>query len=147
MLSAVYIRIDRGESAISFQTSRYKRFLSSGELFSTAKTLRLIQGRRNADLPTATMVGFKRLLTPENNLPSAMAVLARFKNGSFTGASLAKSSVVFNFVGTSWRVCELIKGRTIIINKFHSLQRSNIQHEPPRSAPDIDKSHGKWPMA
>jgi hypothetical protein len=102
VLSAVYMRIARGESAISFQTSRYKRFLSSGELFNIAKTLRLIQGRRNADLPMATMMGFKRLLTPENNLPSATTALARFKNGNFTGASLAKSSVVFNFVGSSW---------------------------------------------
>lgn len=96
------MRIARGESAISFQTRRYKRFLSSGELFNTARTLRLIHGRRNADLPMATTTGFSRLLKPENNLPSATAALARFKNGSFAGVSLAKSSMVFNLVGSSW---------------------------------------------
>ena len=115
------MRIARGESAISFQTSRYKRFLSSGELFNTARTLRLIQGRRKADLPMATTTGFSRLLKPENNLPSMTAAVARFKKGSFTGAFLAKSSVVFNLVACSWRACELMEGRTIIINYFHSL--------------------------
>ncbi len=70
VLKAVYMRIARGASAISFQTSRYKRFFSSGERFNTAKTLRLTQGRRNADLPIEITMGFKRRLSPENNLPS-----------------------------------------------------------------------------
>ena len=77
------MRIARGESAISFQTSRYKRFLSSGELFNTARTLRLIQGRRNADLPMATTIGFSRLLKPENTLPSATTALARRQKWQF----------------------------------------------------------------
>ncbi len=80
------MRLARGESAMSFHTSRYKRFLSSGELFNTARTLRLIQGRRNADLPMETTMGFKRLLKPENNLPSETAALVRFKNVNLTVA-------------------------------------------------------------
>ncbi len=80
------MRIARGESAMSFQTSRYKRFLSSGERFNTARTLRLIHGRRKADLPRATTIGFKRLLRPENNRPSETAALARFKKGNLAGA-------------------------------------------------------------
>ena len=129
------MRIARGESAISFQTRRYKRFLISGELFNTARTLRFIHGRRKADLPMETRTGFSRLFRPEISLPSNTTALTRFKKGSFTGASLAKSSVVFNLVACSWRACELMEGGTIIINYFHSLWRSNIQHEPPRSAP------------
>jgi hypothetical protein len=71
---------------MSFQTSRYKRFLSSGELFKIVRTLSLIHGRRKADLPMATTKGFKRLLTPENNRPSETAALARFKKGNLAGA-------------------------------------------------------------
>ncbi len=73
------MRIARGASAMSFQTSRYKRFLSSGEVFNTARTLRLIQGLRKADLPIATTIGFKRLFSPEISLPSSTAALARFE--------------------------------------------------------------------
>ena len=71
------MRMARGDSAMSFQTSRYKRFLSSGERFNTASTLRLIQGRRSADLPTATTKGFNRLLTPLSSRPSFTAFTNR----------------------------------------------------------------------
>jgi hypothetical protein len=101
------MRIARGDSAMSFQTSRYKRFLSSGELFSTANTLRLIHDRRKADLPTVTTKGFKRLLTPESSLPSTMTALTRFINGSFCGGSVAWTSVVFKVLRRSadaWRL-------------------------------------------
>ena len=83
------MRIARGESVMSFQTTRYKRVLSSGERFKTASTLRLIHGRRKADLPIATTKGFKRLLMPEKNLPSKIAALARFEKGNCTGALAA----------------------------------------------------------
>lgn len=89
VLSAVYMRIARGDSAMSFHTSRYSRFFSSGERFSTASALRLIHGRRSAALPTATTKGFKRLLRPEKSLPSEIAPLARFEKGNCTGASAA----------------------------------------------------------
>jgi hypothetical protein len=71
---------------MSFQTSRYKRFLSSGEVFNTAKTLRLIHGLRKADLPTATITGFKRLFSPEVSLPSNRIALARFEKGNLSAA-------------------------------------------------------------
>lgn len=80
---------------MSFQTKRYKRFFKCGERFNTARTLRLIQGRRKADLPMATTMGFKRLLTPENNLPSMITAFARLKKGSFGGGATARSSLVF----------------------------------------------------
>jgi len=60
-----------------------------------ASTLRLIQGRRSADLPTATTIGFNRRLTPENTLPSANTALTRRNTGNFAVGAMASSSVVF----------------------------------------------------
>ena len=137
---------------MSFHTRRYSRFFKCGELFSTASTLRLIHDRRNATLPTVTTKGFKRLLTPENSLPSATAAFARLKKGNFCGGAAAWISVVFKVIRRSadarrlcWGCC--LMGRTIIINDIHSPERSNIQHEPTRSASYIIASHAQWLMA
>jgi hypothetical protein len=89
------MRIARGDSAMSFHTSRYNRFFKCGELFSTASTLRLIQGRRSAALPTATTKGFKRLLTLGIILPSKITALARFEKGNLIVALAVWCSVVF----------------------------------------------------
>lgn len=89
------MRIARGANAMSFQTSRYKRFLSSGEVFNTAKTLRLTQGRRKADLPTLTTMGFNLSLRLKINLPSETTATARRKKGNLILACSAWTSLVF----------------------------------------------------
>ena len=80
---------------MSFQTSRYKRFLSSGDVFNTARTLRLIQGLRKADLPILTTTGFNLCLRLEMSLPSETTALARCKNDDLTKACSAWTSLVF----------------------------------------------------
>ncbi len=79
----------RGASEMSFQTSRYKRFLSSGDVLNTARTLRLIHGLLKTVLPNATTIGFKRLFSPEISLPSSTTALARFEKGNLSVALLA----------------------------------------------------------
>ncbi|MEN9671134.1 MAG: hypothetical protein RL018_1411 [Pseudomonadota bacterium] len=71
------MRMARGDRVMSFQTMRYKRVFSVGEKLSTASMLRLIQGRRNADLAKKTAKDLSRLLMPEVIRPSEKAALAR----------------------------------------------------------------------